>query len=209
MIVLGVAVTISAGTWIGGVPTLVRDALHHGAGGFSIVMVGYALGSIAAGIVLARVPVRRKALASQAAWVLYLPAYGLLAVAGSLWVAVAGAFVAAIGQSSAVVLLNSAAQEEVPDSLLGRVLGFISLTHRGAHATGLLLVSPLFAVVAPRAVFAAAAVALPLVGLAGVAVSLALARRRRWPPDMPLRDVPAVAPTSSPRRAYRGGRTDG
>jgi MFS family permease len=172
VVVLGVAVTISSGTWIGGVPTLVRDELHHGAGGFSVVMVGYALGSIASGVLLARVPVRRKALASQAAWVLYLPAYALLAVAGSLWLAVAGALAAAVGQSSAVVLLNSAAQEEVPDSLLGRVLGFISLTHRGAHATGLLLVSPLFALVAPRAVFAGAAVALPLVGLVGAAVSL-------------------------------------
>ena len=56
VIALGVAVTITAGTWIGGVPTLVRDTLHHGAGGFSIVMVGYAAGSIAAGVVLARVP---------------------------------------------------------------------------------------------------------------------------------------------------------
>ena len=46
VVALGVAVTITAGTWIGGVPTLVRDTLHHGAGGFSIVMVGYAAGSI-------------------------------------------------------------------------------------------------------------------------------------------------------------------
>ena len=28
--------TLWAGTWIGGVPTFVRDTLHHGAGGFSI-----------------------------------------------------------------------------------------------------------------------------------------------------------------------------
>jgi DHA3 family macrolide efflux protein-like MFS transporter len=171
VIVLGVAVTVSSGTWIGGVPTLVRHALHHGAGGFAIVMVGYALGSIVSGALLARVHVRRKALASQLAWTLYLPGYGLMAVAGSLGLAVAGAFAAGLGQSSAMVLLNSAAQEEVPDSLLGRVFGLISLTHRGAHATGLLLVSPLFAFVGPRAIFAGAAVGLPLVGLAGAAAS--------------------------------------
>jgi MFS family permease len=177
VVVLGVAVTISSGTWIAGVPTLVRDTLHHGAGGFSLVMVGYALGSITSGIFLARVAFRRKALASMLAWSLYLPGYGLIAFAGSLWVVAAGAFAAAVGQSSAVVLLNSAAQEDVPDSLLGRVLGLISLTHRGAHATGLLLVSPLFAFVEPRAVFAAAAIALPATGLAGVAIALTLARR--------------------------------
>jgi len=167
--VLAVAVTITSGTWIGGMPTFVRDTLHHRAGGCSIVMVGYAAGSIAAGAVLARVPVRRKARASMLAWAMYLPGYGLVALAPSLGFAVAGAFFAATGQSSAVVLLNSAAQEEVPDGVLGRVLGVISLTHRGAHSTGLLLVSPLYAFVDARAVFAAAAVAVPVVGAAGLA----------------------------------------
>jgi MFS family permease len=176
--VLGVGVTMSSGTWIGGVPTLVRDALHHGAGGFSLVVVGYGIGSITSGVLLARVAVRRKALASQLAWTLYLPGYGLMAFAGSLWVAFVGAFAAALGQSSALVLLNSAAQEDVPDGVLGRVVGLISLTHRGAHATGLLLVSPLFAFVAPRAVFGGAAAALPILGLAGCVLSIQLARGR-------------------------------
>ncbi|HVW89796.1 MAG TPA: MFS transporter [Gaiellaceae bacterium] len=172
---LGVAVTITAGTWIGGVPKLVSDTLHHGAGGFSIVMIGYAVGSIASGALLARVPIRRKAQASMLAWAMYLPGYGILALAHSLPLAVAGAFFAATGQSTALVLLNSAAQEEVPDRLLGRVLGVISLTHRGAHATGLMLVSPLFLLASAPAVFGGAAVAVPLVGL----VSLGVAARAR------------------------------
>ncbi len=178
VIALGVAVTITAGTWIGGVPTFVRDTLHHGAGGFSIIMAGYAAGSIVAGVVLARVPIRRKARASMLAWSMYLPGYGLLALAGSLPLAIAGAFFAATGQSSSVVLVNSAAQEQVPDSVLGRVLGVISLTHRGAHATGLLLVSPLFAFVGARAVFGAAAIAVPLVGLGALAGATLVTRGR-------------------------------
>ena len=178
VIALGVAVTITAGTWIGGMPTFVRNTLHHGAGGFSLVMVGYAAGSIASGIVLARLPIRRKARASMLAWAMYLPGYGLIAFAHTLAPAIVGAFFAATGQSSAVVLLNSAAQEDVPDSLLGRVLGVISLTHRGAHATALLFVSPLFAVVAARAVFGAAALAVPLVGLVALALATAAVSRR-------------------------------
>jgi MFS transporter, DHA3 family, macrolide efflux protein len=177
IVVLGVAVTISSGTWIGGVPTFVRDVLHRGAGGFSFVMVGYALGSIASGVVLARRRVRRKALASKLAWALYLPGYGLFAFATSLPVCVLGAFCAGVGQSSAVVLLNSEAQEEVPDALLGRIVGLISLTHRGAHATGLLLVAPLFAFTPARAVFGAAAIGLPLVGLVGAAAAARLRAR--------------------------------
>jgi MFS family permease len=178
VIALGVAVTITAGSWIGGIPTFVRDSLHHGAGGFAIVMTGYAAGSIASGALLARVPIRRKALASLLAWTMYLPGYGLVAFAHSLPVAIAGAFFAAMGQSSAVVLINSAAQEDVPDAVLGRVLGVISLTHRGAHATGLLLVSPLFAFVGARVVFGASAIAVPLVGLAALAGAMLATRRR-------------------------------
>jgi MFS transporter, DHA3 family, macrolide efflux protein len=169
--VLAVAVTLSSGTWIVGVPELVRSTLGRGAGSFSLVAASYALGSICAGLALARRPVRRKARASMLAWMLYLPAYGLFAFAGSLGVALTGGFAAGVGQGSSWVLINSAVQEEVPDRLLGRVTGLVALVHRGAHATGLLFIAPLFAFTAPETVFAAAALAIPVAGLAGVVVS--------------------------------------
>jgi predicted MFS family arabinose efflux permease len=178
VIVLGLAVTLSSGTWIVGVPELVRSTLGLGAGSFSLVAAAYAFGSICAGLALTRFPVRRKARASMLAWALYLPAYGLFAVAGSLPVALAAGLVCGVGQGSSWVLINSAAQEEVPDRFLGRVIGLISLVHRGAHATGLLLVAPLFAVVAAQDVFAAAAIAIPLTGLAGLAFSARAAEAR-------------------------------
>src|SRR5262249_10796253 len=139
--------------------------------GFSLVMVGFALGSIGTGIVLTRVGVRAKARASMLAWTIYLPAYGLIAVAGSLPLVAAAAVGTGAGETPSYVLLNSAAQEEVPDNVLGRVLGVISFVHRGAHATGLLLVSPLFAIASAQPLFGAAAVATMLVGLAGAALS--------------------------------------
>jgi hypothetical protein len=120
--------------------------------------------------------VRRKARASLLAWCAYLPAYTLLAFAHSLGPAFAGALAAGAGQGSAYVLTISAAQTEIPDDYLGRVTGLISLVHRGAHATGLLLVSPLFAVFAARSVFAGAALAIPLVGLLSAAVAARAAR---------------------------------
>ena len=169
---LGVAVTISAGTWIVGVPELVRSDLGRGAGSFSLVAAAYAAGSIAAGVALARRPVARKALGSLLAWTLYLPAYGLFAFADSLGLALAGGAVAGLAQTTAILLLTSSAQAVVPDRFLGRVMGLIALVHRSAHASGLLLVSPLFALLAPGTVFAAAAVALPLVGIAGALVAL-------------------------------------
>jgi MFS family permease len=182
VIALGLGVTISAGTWITGVPALVRDVLHREAGGFSIVMVGYAIGSVAIGAVLARYPMRNKARASLLAWTLYLPAYGLFAISSSLPIAVAGAVVAGVGHSAALILLTSAAQEQIADDVLGRVMGVISLVHRGAHATGLLLISPLFAIVAPRAIFAGAAIVIPIVGIGGALLAYSVDRRSQVAP---------------------------
>ena len=108
-------------------------------------MIGFAVGSIATGAWLARVRLRRKARASMLAWLVDLPAYLLLAVAGSVPVAFAAAVGTGAAESPSYVLLTSAAQEEIPDAVLGRVLGVISFVHRGSHATGLLLVAPLFA----------------------------------------------------------------
>ncbi len=175
--VLGIAITIESGTWMVGVPQLVRSELAGGPGAFAFLMIGYALGSISAGLFLAYRPLRRKAYGSLLAWSLYLPAYLLMGLAGSLSVAFAGAVCAGLGQGSAYVLVNAAAQEQVPDHVLGRVMGLISLVHRGAHATGLLFVAPLFAIVEPRPVFIGAAIAAPIVGLGGALVALAITRR--------------------------------
>jgi len=179
VVVLGLAMTLSAGVWITGVPELVRTKLQRDAGGFSLVMVGYAVGSITAGGVLARYPVRNKARASLLAWILYLPAYGLFAVTTSLQVAIAGALVAGLSQGAVSILLTSAAQEQVANQVLGRVMGVIAFVDRGAHATGLLLISPLFALFAPPSIFAAAAVAIPLLGVTGAVVAQRLEHRAR------------------------------
>ena len=166
-VVLGVAMTISEGTWMVGVPELIRSGLDSGVGAFSLVMAGWAVGSITAGGVLARRPVRRKALGSMVAWTLQFPAYLLLGLAGSLPLAVLGAVGTGLAHGAASVLVTSAAQEQVPDRLLGRVMGLLGFIDRGAHATGLIFMGPLFAVFAPGPIFVAAAFALLATGLAG------------------------------------------
>jgi hypothetical protein len=167
VVTYGIAMTITTGCWIAGVPTLVEHSLHHGAGGFSIVMIGFAVGSIAIGAALARIPVRNKARASMLAWAIDLPAYLLLAVATNIPIAVAAAIGSGAAESLSDVLLNSSAQEKIDDAVLGRVIGVISFVHRGSHATGLLLVSPIFAIAAARPIFAAAAAAVAGVAVAG------------------------------------------
>lgn len=52
VLALGLAVTIGAGTWIAGAPQLVSENLGRAAGGFSLLMTGYAVGAISAGVFL-------------------------------------------------------------------------------------------------------------------------------------------------------------
>jgi MFS family permease len=206
VVTFGVAMTISTGCWIAGVPTLVQHSLHRGAGGFSIVMIGFAVGSIAIGAALARTPVGRKSRASMLAWALDLPAYMLLAFATSIPVVVAAAVCSGAAESFSYVLLTSAAQEEVPDEVLGRVLGVISFVHRGSHATGLLLVSPIFAIAAARPIFGSSSVALAAVGIGGAALA---ARLNRPAPSIarPFRKWPRFRDTSTePRPGRRSSR---
>jgi MFS family permease len=179
VVVFAVEITLVEGSWIGGVPKFIGETLGRGAGAFSLMMIGYGLGSIASGVLLARVEVAHKARVSMLVWVAYLPAFALIAAAHSLPPAVVGAFVAGIGQTTSWVLLNSAAQEDVPDDRLGRVLGVIGLTHRGAHATALIFVAPLFIVADAPRVFAGIAVAAPLAGLIGLGAAARARETRR------------------------------
>ena len=176
---LAIGVTIGSGAWIVGVPELVRNTLDLGAGSFSAVAAGYGVGAVVAGLVLSRIRVRHKARASYFLWLPYAAGYTLFALADSLAVAVAAGAITGATQAAILILLYSAAQEEIPDAVLGRVVGLISLVHRGAHATGLILVAPLFAVVATRTVFWGAAVSLPLLGLLSLAAAAAAPRRAR------------------------------
>jgi hypothetical protein len=56
-------------------------------------------------------------------------------------------------------------------------MSVVSLAHRGAHATGLMLISPMFVLFRPAAMFAAAAHAIPLVGAACGLIAAAAERR--------------------------------
>jgi hypothetical protein len=187
VVALAAGITITSGTWIVGVPELVRKTLGLGAGSFSAVAAGYAVGAVAGGALLARVRVRRKARLSFFLWLPYAGAYALFGVSGSLATAVLAGTVSGTLQATILILLYSAAQEEIPDAFLGRVVGLISLVHRGAHATGLILIGPLFAVLAVPTVFFGAAAALPLVGLA------TLASLRLWQLRVPAGAAPARA----------------
>jgi hypothetical protein len=152
--------------WTVGVAQLAHG-LGHGPAGLSLLLAATALGTISTGALLARRPVGYPVRKSCAAWTLLLPGYALLAT-GSLPLALAGTFVVGVAAGAALVLVTTAAQQSVPDDVLGRVMGIIFLATAGAKPVGLLLIGPLYTVVGVPAMFVAGGIVCASAAIASV-----------------------------------------
>jgi MFS family permease len=162
------------------VPTIARDVLGIGAGGFGIITAARAIGAVALLIVLARVRVVR----SPALFVGAMGAFGIgevafglntsppLAVALSLAIGGAAACCDALGQT----LL----QQVVPDTSRGAAMGvwFFSL---GFGPIGFVAIGALAEVIG--ASMALVVTGVVLIAVAGLAVALSPVRHLRHPLD--------------------------
>jgi hypothetical protein len=160
---LGVAV--NTGVWTVGIAVLARSELGS-ASGLSLLLVATSVGAIAATGALARIRLQRQVLASCLAWCLLPLGYVLIAVGGDVPAALAGTFLVGFGAAAALVLVTSATQRSVDDSVLGRAMGIVFLGNLGAKPVGLLLIAPLYAFFAPTAMFLGGAAVLLVCALA-------------------------------------------
>jgi MFS transporter, DHA3 family, macrolide efflux protein len=199
---LGVAGAIGSGSWIAGLPKLIRSDLHSGASGFSLTMAAYAVGALAAGVLLARIPIARKLRASVLFWALELPGFLLIASATRLRHAMFGALIIGVATAAARLLLSSAAQEQSPPKTLGRVMGMIALVDRGSRALGLLLIAPFYGFLPERPLLAATGVLIAATSLAAIGLSRARWAQVAGPPasdekdELPAGSAPESAPPS-------------
>jgi hypothetical protein len=181
MLALGTA--IMTGVWTVGVAELAHGRLGRGAAGLSLLLTATALGTILAGALLARRPLRLPVRRSCAAWALLLPGYVLLGSTGSLPLALLGTFVVGVAAGAPLVLLTTAVQQSIPDELLGRVLGVVFVANVGAKPLGLLLIAPLYGIVGVRAMFVAGGLVAASAALAStLAVAGATTRAREAAP---------------------------
>jgi MFS family permease len=171
-------VTVNTGVWTVGVAEVAHSELGS-ASGLSLILTATAVGAIAAGAVLSKLSVPRKVFLSCLSWCLLLPGYLLLAVAGGLSAALVGTFLVGVGTGAAFVLMTSATQESVEESVLGRAMGIISLGSFGAKPIGLLLIAPFYAFLDPGVMFLAGGVAVFVSALVAAALVDVATRRYR------------------------------
>ena len=145
-------VTVNTGVWSVGVAEVAHSELGS-ASSLSLILTATAVGAIVAGAVLSKLRPPRKVLLSCLSWCPLLPGYALLALATALPVAIAGTFLVGVATGAAYVLMTSATQESVEESLLGRAMGVIFLGSFGAKPVGLLFIAPLYAFLDPSVMF--------------------------------------------------------
>ena len=84
-----------------------------------------------------------------------------------------------MANGAALVLVTTAAQQSVPDELLGRVMGIVFLANVGAKPVGLLLVAPLYTLVGVRTMFVAGGIVAALAGTSAMTAVVAATRTAR------------------------------
>jgi DHA3 family macrolide efflux protein-like MFS transporter len=168
---------VMTGVWTVGLAELAHSTLRHGAAGLSLLLAATAVGTVSAAILLAIKPVQRKVFRSCLVWVLLLPGYLLLGFADSLAPALLGTLIVGFATGAAFVLLTSAAQESVPDDVLGRVMGLVYTADVGAKPIGLIAIAPLFAVFEPTLLFVAGGLVVGALAVVAAAVVSAETRR--------------------------------
>jgi MFS family permease len=150
---LGIGMTVMTGVWTVGVAELAHSSLGHGASGLSLLFAATSAGTIASAAFLSRRPVRRKVYSSCLCWSFLLPGYAGLALAESLPLALAGTFVVGAATGAAYVLVTTATQESIHETVLGRAMGIVFLGNVGTKPVGLALIAPLYLVLDPRLLF--------------------------------------------------------
>lgn len=151
-----------------GVPLLALRALHEGVGAYGLIVGAYGVGNVVANLVIGSLSVRRPVLAFFSGKLVLGGGFLLLASAPTLWVALLGAAIAAVGGPMGDIPLATMLQTDLPASQLGKVFSLSATLNSGGVFLGTLASAPLFALVDVRAGIALAAVLMVVVGVVGL-----------------------------------------
>lgn len=121
---------------------VVAKAELGGAGAWTAVLTGEALGLVLGVLIAMRVRPRRPILVGTLCTFAAVPPYLLLGLSAPLWAIVAGAFVMGLGFDLFAVLWQTTVQQEVPPESLSRVSSYDVLGSMALGPLGLVLAGP-------------------------------------------------------------------
>ena len=165
--------TVSNAAWAAtfnvGAALLAAEVLSGEVGSYGLILGAYGAGNILSNIVVGNMTIARPALLLSSARIVQGIGVALIALSGSLPVAMAGSFITAIGGPMADLMLLAVIHRDMPANQIGKVYSLrVTISTIGVFA-GLILAGPLYATLSIQAGISLCAVLMTLTGVAGFA----------------------------------------
>jgi hypothetical protein len=192
-------IVLAASVLFGSIPipvevVLASHTLHAGAGGYGGLLSAWGAGAVIGSVIYAR-------WRSASGWAMIAfggcalgAGYGVMAVAPSLGIAIAGATIAGVGNGTVFVASRTTLQEAVRPQWMALMMSLTESIIQGLPGAGILIGGALAAIADPRAAFALGAL-----GSIGTGFAVWLALRR--PAPAPVRSE-VVEPIDANPIAY-------
>jgi len=156
-----------AATFNVGAALLASRVLERGVGSYGLILGAYGVGNILGNVVIGNMTFTRPALLLSASRIVQAVGISVIALSGSLQVAMAGSFIAALGGPMGDLMLLAVMHRDMPAGQIGKVYALrMTIAGIGVFA-GLLLAGPLYSVLAVKAGIALCAAVMAASGIAG------------------------------------------
>jgi len=166
--VTGLASAAFSAVIVVGAALLASREFGGNVGAYGLIVGAYGMGNVLSNLAVGGLPIRRPVMLLFCGKAVLGAGFLLLSSAPTLWVALAGAAVAAVGGPMGDLMLLTMIQTGQPPGRIGKVYGLLATISGAGSALGLVLAGFLFAALGPRA----GMVCLSLVVVAGAAAGL-------------------------------------
>jgi MFS family permease len=171
--------------------------LRGSVGAYGLIVGAYGVGNVASNLVVGNVRVRRPFSSFYRGKLVLAAGFLVLAAAPTLWVAMVGAALAALGGPMGDIPLITVVQTRFPSAQLGKIYSINATLGDLGAVVGSLLAVPLYALLGVRAVIAGSAAVYAAVGLAGLLWLLSHERQVALATEPPLAGSAAAGGVST------------
>ena len=154
--------------FIVGVPLLVYRVLCDNVGEYGLIIGAYGVGNVISNIVIGSLTIRHRVAMIFCGKVILGVGFLILAFAHTLWVALLGSALAAVGGPMGDIMTILMMQTDLPSNQLGKVFSLRSLMENAGGSLGLLLAVPFFAILSVQLGITLCAFAMMAIGIVGL-----------------------------------------
>ena len=154
--------------FIVGVPLLTYRVLGDNVGAYGFIVGAYGVGNVISNVVIGSLTIRHRVATIFAGKVILGGGFLLVAFAHTLWAALLGSALAAVGGPMGDVMTITIMQTDLPANQIGKVFSLRMILESAGGSLGLLFAVPLFALLSVPIAIALCALAMSAIGIAGL-----------------------------------------